>query len=38
MGSRHGTKVNGTIITGRNCLNEGDEVQIGETTLRMDPS
>jgi pSer/pThr/pTyr-binding forkhead associated (FHA) protein len=38
MGSRHGTKVNGATITGKHCLNEGDEVGIGETTLRMDPS
>ena len=36
LGSRYGTKVNGTAISGRHPLSDGDLVQIGETTLRID--
>ena len=35
LNSRHGTTVNGTAIKGRHELTEGDEIRIGETTLRM---
>ena len=37
LGSRYGTTVNKTAITGRHQLNEGDSICIGETTLRMNP-
>ncbi len=36
LGSRYGTTVNGTAISGRHPLSDGDLVQIGETTLRID--
>lgn len=36
LGSRYGTTVNETAITGHHQLNEGDSIHIGETTLRMD--
>ena len=36
LGSRYGTTVNGTAISGRHQLSDGDLVQIGETTLRID--
>ncbi len=36
LGSRYGTTVNGTGITGRHALAEGDQIRIGETTLRID--
>jgi len=36
LGSRYGTTVNGTAITGRHPLSEGDQIRIGETTLRID--
>ena len=35
LGSRYGTTVNETAITGRHQLNEGDSIHIGETTLCM---
>ncbi len=35
LNSRHGTTVNGTAINGQHQLAEGDEIRIGETTLRM---
>ncbi len=38
LGSRYGTKVNDTQITGRQQLQEGDLIAIGETTLRVDAS
>ncbi|MBC8326810.1 MAG: FHA domain-containing protein [Verrucomicrobia subdivision 3 bacterium] len=38
LGSRYGTQVNGAQITGRVQLQAGDAVEIGETTLRVDPS
>lgn len=38
LGSRYGTSVNGSQITGRLELNQGDEIRIGETTLRVDAS
>jgi len=38
LNSRHGTTVNGTAINGRHQLTEGDEIRIGETTLRMSTS
>jgi len=36
LGSRYGTKVNGTTIAARQQLMEGDTVLVGETTLRVD--
>ena len=36
LGSRYGTLVNDTAITGRHPLSEGDQIRIGETTLRID--
>jgi len=38
LGSRYGTTVNDTAITGRHPLTEGDQIRIGETMLRMDAS
>ena len=38
LGSSYGTQVNGTRITGRQQLQEGDLIAIGETTLRVDAS
>ena len=38
LGSRYGTTVNGTRITGRQQLQEGDLIGIGETTLRVNAS
>ena len=38
LGSRYGTTVNGTRITGRQQLREGDLIGIGETTLRVNAS
>ena len=35
LGSRYGTKVNATAITGHHQLCEGDSIHIGETTLRI---
>ena len=36
LGSRYGTTGNGAAISGRHPLSDGDLVQIGETTLRID--
>jgi pSer/pThr/pTyr-binding forkhead associated (FHA) protein len=36
LGSRYGTTINGTRITARQQLQEGDSIGIGETTLRVD--
>jgi adenylate cyclase len=38
LGSRNGTMVNGESIHGKGCrsLQEGDVIQIGDTTLRLD--
>ena len=33
LGSRYGTTVNGHSISGKQSLNEGDKVQIGQTIL-----
>ena len=33
LGSRYGTTINGHGISGKQSLNEGDEVQIGQTIL-----
>jgi pSer/pThr/pTyr-binding forkhead associated (FHA) protein len=38
LGSRYGTTVNDTQLTGRQQLQEGDLIAIGETTLRVDAS
>ncbi len=38
LGSRYGTTINGTRITARQQLQEGDSIGIGETTLRVDAS
>jgi|TARA_B100001971_G_C18124646_1_gene501366 pSer/pThr/pTyr-binding forkhead associated (FHA) protein len=38
LGSRYGTTVNGTRITARQQLQEGDSIGIGETTLRVNAS
>ena len=38
LGSSYGTQVNGTRITGRQQLQEGDLIGIGETTLRVNAS
>jgi len=35
LNSRYGTTINGKAISGRHELTEGDEIRIGETTLRM---
>ena len=38
LGSSYGTTVNGTRITGRQQLQEGDLIGIGETTLLVNAS
>ena len=38
LGSRYGTTVNGTQISGRQQLHEGDLIGIGETILRVNAS
>ena len=36
LGSRYGTQVNSVQISTRTQLREGDQIRVGETTLRVD--
>ena len=36
QGSRYGTQVNNVQISTRTQLREGDQIRVGETTLRVD--
>jgi pSer/pThr/pTyr-binding forkhead associated (FHA) protein len=36
LGSRNGTSVNGRVIDGRERLQEGDLVRVGETEMRVE--
>jgi pSer/pThr/pTyr-binding forkhead associated (FHA) protein len=37
LGSTNGTYVNGQPVSGRERLEEGDLVRVGETELRIEP-